>query len=85
LISQEWLLIEMAEGEAEPTNIGCRRCQPISAFRQLVDFAKLRWAYRAVLSGTQAEVGLDIYEGADARLPSSTTMSSATARFSERE
>ena len=43
LISQEWLLIEWPEGEAEPTKYWLSTLPANVSFRQLVDFAKLRW------------------------------------------
>ena len=42
-LSPEWLLIEWPEGEAEPTKYWLSTLPANISFRQLVDFAKLRW------------------------------------------
>jgi len=54
----------MAEAKPSRPNIGCRRSANIS-FRQLVDFAKLRWRIEADYQELKQEVGLGHYEGAD--------------------
>jgi SRSO17 transposase len=43
LLSQEWLLIEWPAGEAAPTQYWLSTLPANVSFRQLVDFAKLRW------------------------------------------
>jgi SRSO17 transposase len=58
LLSQEWLLIEWPEGEAEPTKLPAN-----IGFRQLVDFAKLRWRIERDYQELKQEVGLGHFEG----------------------
>ena len=43
LISEEWLLIEWPAGEPEPTKYWLSTLSADIAFRELVDFAKMRW------------------------------------------
>ena len=63
LISQEWLLIEWPEGEAEPTKYWLSTLPANISFRQLVDFAKLRWRIERDYQELKQEVGLGHYEG----------------------
>jgi len=63
LLSQEWLLIEWPEGEAEPTKYWFSTLSADISFRQLVDFAKLRWRIERDYQELKQEVGLGHYEG----------------------
>ena len=63
LASQEWLLIEWPEGEAEPTKYWLSTLPADISFRQLVDFAKLRWRIERDYQELKQEVGLGHYEG----------------------
>jgi SRSO17 transposase len=63
LVSQEWLLIEWPEGEAEPTKYWLSTLPADISFRQLVDFAKLRWRIERDYQELKQEVGLGHYEG----------------------
>ena len=63
LLSQEWLLIEWPEGEAEPTKYWFSTLPADISFRQLVDFAKLRWRIERDYQELKQEVGLGHYEG----------------------
>jgi SRSO17 transposase len=63
LISQEWLLIEWPEGEAEPTKYWLSTLPANISFRQLVDFAKLRWRIERDYQELKQEVGLGHFEG----------------------
>jgi SRSO17 transposase len=63
LVSQEWLLIEWPEGEAEPTKYWFSTLPADISFRQLVDFAKLRWRIERDYQELKQEVGLGHYEG----------------------
>ena len=63
LISQEWLLIEWPEGEAEPTKYWLSTLPANIGFRQLVDFAKLRWRIERDYQELKQEVGLGHFEG----------------------
>ena len=63
LISQEWLLIEWPEGEAEPTKYWLSTLPANISFCQLVDFAKLRWRIERDYQELKQEVGLGHYEG----------------------
>jgi SRSO17 transposase len=63
LISQEWLLIEWPEGEAEPAKYWLSTLPADTSFRQLVDFAKLRWRIERDYQELKQEVGLGHYEG----------------------
>jgi SRSO17 transposase len=59
----EWLLIEWPEGEAEPTKYWLSTLPANIGFRQLVDFAKLRWRIERDYQELKQEVGLGHYEG----------------------
>jgi SRSO17 transposase len=63
LLSQEWLLIEWPEGEAEPTKYWFSTLPADISFRQLVDVAKLRWRIERDYQELKQEVGLGHYEG----------------------
>jgi SRSO17 transposase len=63
LVSQEWLLIEWPEGEVEPTKYWFSTLPADISFRQLVDFAKLRWRIERDYQELKQEVGLGHYEG----------------------
>jgi SRSO17 transposase len=63
LLSLEWLLIEWPEGEAEPTKYWFSTLPADISFRQLVDFAKLRWRIERDYQDLKQEVGLGHYEG----------------------
>ncbi len=63
LASQEWLLIEWPEGEAGPTKYWLSTLPADISFRQLVDFAKLRWRIERDYQELKQEVGLGHYEG----------------------
>jgi len=63
LLAQEWLLIEWPEGEAEPTKYWLSTLPADISFRQLVDFAKLRWRIERDYQELKQEVGLGHYEG----------------------
>src|SRR5215813_12934442 len=62
-LTQEWLLIEWPEGEAEPTKYWLSTLPEDVSFRRLVDFAKLRWHIERDYQELKQEVGLDHYEG----------------------
>jgi len=63
LLSQEWLLIEWPVGEAEPTKYWLSTLPANIGFRQLVDFAKLRWRIERDYLELKQEVGLGHFEG----------------------
>jgi SRSO17 transposase len=88
LLSQEWLLIEWPEGEAAPTKYWFSTLPADISFRQLVDFAKLRWRIERDYQELKQEVGLGHYEGRGWRgFHHHTTMCIAAYGFliSERE
>jgi len=62
-LSPEWLLVEWPEGEAEPTKYWLSTLPENVSFRQLVDFAKLRWRIERDYQELKQEVGLGHYEG----------------------
>ena len=62
-LSQEWLLIEWPEGEAEPTKYWLSTLSANINFRKLVDLAKLRWRIERDYQELKQEVGLGHYEG----------------------
>ena len=62
-LSPEWLLIEWPEGEAEPTKYWLSTLPTDISFRELVDFAKLRWRIERDYQELKQEVGLGHYEG----------------------
>jgi SRSO17 transposase len=63
LLLQEWLLVEWPEGEAEPTKYWLSTLPAKISFRQLVDFAKLRWRIERDYQELKQEVGLGHFEG----------------------
>jgi len=63
LLSQEWLLIEWPEGEAEPIKYWLSTLPADIGFRELVDFAKLRWRIERDYLELKQEVGLGHFEG----------------------
>ena len=63
LLSEEWLLIEWPEGEAEPTKYWLSTLPADIGFRELVDFAKLRWRIERDYQELKQEVGLGHFEG----------------------
>ena len=63
LLSEEWLLIEWPEGEAEPTKYWLSTLPANISFRELVDFAKLRWRIERDYLELKQEVGLGHFEG----------------------
>jgi SRSO17 transposase len=63
LLSQEWLLIEWPAGEAAPTKYWLSTLPANVSFRQLVDFAKLRWRIERDYQELKQEVGLGHFEG----------------------
>jgi SRSO17 transposase len=63
LLSEEWLLIEWPEGEAEPTKYWLSTLPANIGFRELVDFAKLRWRIERDYLELKQEVGLGHFEG----------------------
>jgi SRSO17 transposase len=62
-LSEEWLLIEWPEGEAEPTKYWLSKLPANISFRKLVDLAKLRWRIERDYQELKQEVGLGHYEG----------------------
>jgi SRSO17 transposase len=63
LMAEEWLLIEWPEGEAAPTKYWLSTLPANIGFRQLVDFAKLRWRIERDYQELKQEVGLGHFEG----------------------
>jgi SRSO17 transposase len=63
LLSEEWLLIEWPAGEAEPTKYWLSTLPANISFRELVDFAKLRWRVERDYLELKQEVGLGHFEG----------------------
>jgi len=61
--SEEWLLIEWPEGEAEPTKYWLSTLPEEISFRRLVDLTKLRWRIERDYQELKQEVGLGHYEG----------------------
>jgi len=63
LLSPEWLLIEWPEGEPAPTKYWLSTLPEDIGFRELVDFAKLRWRIERDYHDLKQEVGLGHFEG----------------------
>jgi SRSO17 transposase len=63
LLYEETLLIEWPEGEAEPTRYWLSTLPANLSFRELVDFAKLRWRIERDYQELKQEVGLNHFEG----------------------
>jgi SRSO17 transposase len=61
--TEEWLLIEWPQGEAEPTKYWFATLPGQIAFEHLVDFAKLRWRIERDYQELKQELGLGDYEG----------------------
>jgi SRSO17 transposase len=62
-LSQEWLLIEWPEDEAEPTKYWLSTLPSNIGFRRLADVAKMRWRIERDYQELKQEVGLGHYEG----------------------
>jgi hypothetical protein len=63
-LSQEWLLIEWPEGEAAPTKYWLSTLPANISYRELVDFAKLRWRIERDYQELKQESGLRTMKGA---------------------
>lgn len=63
LRSEEWLIIEWPESEAEPTKYWLSTLPPDIPFDKLVDAIKLRWRIERDYQELKQEVGLGHYEG----------------------
>ena len=63
MLQQETLLIEWPDGEAEPTRYWLSTLPADTGFRELVDFAKLRWRIERDYQELKQEVGLGHFEG----------------------
>jgi SRSO17 transposase len=63
LLTEEWLLIEWPEGEAEPTKYWLSTLPQSTSFCRLVDLAKLRWRIERDYQELKQEIGLGHYEG----------------------
>jgi SRSO17 transposase len=61
--AEEWLLIEWPDGEKEPTKYWLSTLAKDTAFRRMVDLAKLRWRIERDYQELKQEVGLGHYEG----------------------
>jgi SRSO17 transposase len=61
--SEETLLIEWPEGEAEPTKYWLSTLDKNISFRRLVDTAKMRWRIERDYQDLKQEIGLGHYEG----------------------
>ncbi len=61
--SQEWLLIEWPEDEAEPSKYWLSTLPEEISFRRLVDLAKLRWRIERDYQELKQELGLGHFEG----------------------
>jgi SRSO17 transposase len=61
--SEEWLLVEWPEGEAEPTKYWLSTLPKDISFHRLVDLANLRWRIERDYQELKQEVGLGHYEG----------------------
>ena len=61
--AEETLLIEWPEGEAEPTQYWLSTLPESTAFRRLVDLAKMRWRIERDYQELKQEIGLGHYEG----------------------
>ncbi len=63
LLAEEWLLIEWPEREATPTKYWLSTLPANVGFKELVDFAKLRWRIERDYQELKQEVGLGHFEG----------------------
>jgi len=61
--AEETLLIEWPEGEAEPSKYWLSTLPGGTAFRRLVDIAKMRWRIERDDQDLKQEIGLGHYEG----------------------
>jgi SRSO17 transposase len=61
--TQETLLIEWPQGEAEPTNYWLSTLPESTALRRLVDLTKMRWRIERDYQDLKQEIGLGHYEG----------------------
>jgi SRSO17 transposase len=61
--SEEWLLVEWPESEAEPTRYWLSTVSKDISFHRLVDLANLRWRIERDYQELKQEVGLGHYEG----------------------
>jgi SRSO17 transposase len=61
--TEETLLIEWPEGDAEPTKYWLSTLNKNISFRRLVDIAKMRWRVERDYQELKQEVGLGHYEG----------------------
>jgi len=61
--TEETLLIEWPEGEAEPTKYWLSTLDKNISFRRLVDITKMRWRIERDYQDLKQEVGLGHYEG----------------------
>ncbi|WP_328824963.1 transposase [Mesorhizobium neociceri] len=61
--TEEWLLIEWPEGEAEPSKYWLSTLPADATITQLVDAAKLRWRIERDYQELKQELGLGHYEG----------------------
>jgi SRSO17 transposase len=60
---EEWLLIEWAPGESEPTKYWLSTLPDNISFPRVVDLAKLRWRIERDYQDLKQEVGLGHFEG----------------------
>ena len=61
--TEETLLIEWPEGEAEPSKYWLSTLDKNTSFRRLVDIAKMRWRIERDYQDLKQEIGLGHYEG----------------------
>jgi SRSO17 transposase len=61
--TEETLLIEWPEGEAEPSNYWLATLDDTISFERLVDIAKMRWRIERDYQELKQEIGLGHYEG----------------------
>lgn len=61
--TEETLLIEWPDGEAEPTKYWLSTLDKKISFRRLVDIAKMRWRIERDYQELKQEIGLGHYEG----------------------
>ena len=62
-LTEEWLLIEWSEGDAEPAKYWFATLPADISFERLVELAKLRWRIERDYQDLKQEVGLDHFEG----------------------
>ena len=61
--TEETLLVEWPDGEAEPTKYWLSTLDQNTSFRRLVDIAKMRWRIERDYQDLKQEIGLGHYEG----------------------